>query len=98
MLLAERLRCLEPLFANTTLTVDCAFSYLFYNLPDEELVMRGVEGCAMGERLWSLHGTEMFTHARTCAEQSTRLAMSWNNGSGLSGKKATSPRTRNFDV
>ena len=32
------------------LTVDCAFSYLFYDLPDAEPVLRGVAGCAMGER------------------------------------------------
>jgi|GEM_PF-2788378 len=50
MLLAEQLRRLEPLFADTLLTVDCAFSYLFYNLPDAELALRGVSGCAMGER------------------------------------------------
>jgi radical SAM protein with 4Fe4S-binding SPASM domain len=50
MLLAERLRRLEPLFAETMLTVDCAFSYLFHKLPDAELVRRGVAGCAMGER------------------------------------------------
>lgn len=50
MLLAEQLRRLEPLFADTLLTVDCAFSYLFYNLPEAELALRGVAGCAMGER------------------------------------------------
>lgn len=49
-LLAEQLPLMEPLFADTMLTVDCAFSYLFYNLPDAELLLRGVEGCAMGER------------------------------------------------
>jgi radical SAM protein with 4Fe4S-binding SPASM domain len=50
VLLAEQLRRLEPLFADTMLTLDCAFSYLFYNLPDAELLLRGVAGCAMGER------------------------------------------------
>ena len=50
ILLAEQLRRLEPLFADTLLTVDCAFSYLFYNLPDAELALRGVAGCAMKER------------------------------------------------
>jgi radical SAM protein with 4Fe4S-binding SPASM domain len=49
-LLAEQLGRLEPLFADTLLTVDCAFSYLFYGLPAAELALRGVEGCAMGER------------------------------------------------
>lgn len=50
VLLAKQLRRLEPLFTDATLTVDCAFSYLFHNLPDADLVLRGVEGCAMGDR------------------------------------------------
>ena len=50
MLLTEQLRRLEPLFVDTMLTVDCAFSYLFHGLSDEELIRRGVAGCAMGER------------------------------------------------
>ena len=50
ILLGELLSRLEPLFAKTLLTVDCAFSYLFHNLPDEDLILRGVEGCSMGER------------------------------------------------
>ena len=52
MLLAEELRRMKPVFMGTvtTLTVDCAFSYLFYDLPDLELVRRGVAGCAIGER------------------------------------------------
>lgn len=44
------LRELEPVCARTTLTVDCAFSFLFYGLPAEELKARGVAGCAMGDR------------------------------------------------
>ena len=50
LLLAEQLHRLEPLFGETMLTVDCAFSYLFHGLPYAELVRRGVAGCAMGER------------------------------------------------
>ncbi|MBI2938400.1 MAG: radical SAM protein [Thaumarchaeota archaeon] len=50
MLLAEQLRRLKPLFADTLLTVDCAFSYLLCNLSDAELALRGVAGCAMRER------------------------------------------------
>jgi radical SAM protein with 4Fe4S-binding SPASM domain len=50
MHLGEQLRRLEPLFVDTMLTVDCAFSYLFHGLSDEELIRRGVAGCAMGER------------------------------------------------
>ena len=50
LLLAEQLHYLEPLFGETMLTVDCAFSYLFHKLPYAELVRRGVAGCAMGER------------------------------------------------
>ncbi len=50
MLLAEQLRRVEPLFADMMLAVDCAFSFLFYNLPDAELVLRGAAGCAMGKR------------------------------------------------
>lgn len=50
MHLAEQLRRLEPLFVETMLTVDCAFSYLFHGLSEEELMRRGVAGCAMGER------------------------------------------------
>ncbi len=49
-LLLQQLRRLKPLFADTQLTVDCAFSYLFYDLPEAELTARGVAGCAMGER------------------------------------------------
>jgi radical SAM protein with 4Fe4S-binding SPASM domain len=49
-LLAEQLHHLEPSFGETVLTVDCAFSYLFHDLPHAELVRRGVAGCAMGER------------------------------------------------
>ncbi len=50
MVLTEQLGRLEPLFEDTLLTVDCAFSYLFYGLSAAELALRGVEGCAMGER------------------------------------------------
>lgn len=69
-LLLQQLRRLESLFTETQLTVDCAFSYLFYDLPKTELLARGVAGCAMGERfvtiLWNgdvypcshLHGEE----------------------------------------
>src|SRR5580658_2743736 len=42
-----------------------------------------------GKGLWSWRGTEMFTHARTCAEQSTKSAMSRNNASGTSVRQAT---------
>lgn len=41
---------LEPLFHQTALTVDCAFSFLFHGQPAHELQARGVAGCAMGER------------------------------------------------
>jgi pyrroloquinoline quinone biosynthesis protein E len=50
LLLIQQLRRLEPLFAETQLTVDCALSYLFYDLPETELTARGVTGCAMGKR------------------------------------------------
>ncbi len=50
LLLLQQLNRLEPLFKETQLTVDCAFSYLFYNLTETELTARGVAGCAMGER------------------------------------------------
>ena len=48
--LAATLPRLEPLFAKTNLTVDCAFSFLFHGWPAEKLQARGVAGCAMGER------------------------------------------------
>lgn len=41
---------LEPICIGTTLTVDCAFSFLFYGRSAEELKARGVAGCAMGDR------------------------------------------------
>jgi pyrroloquinoline quinone biosynthesis protein E len=41
---------LEPLFANTALAVDCAFSFLFQGRPERALRDQGVAGCAMGER------------------------------------------------
>ena len=50
ILLGEQLNRIEPLFVKTLLTVDCAFSYLFHNVPDKGLILRGVAGCAMGER------------------------------------------------
>lgn len=68
--LAATLPRLEPLFAKTNLTVDCAFSFLFHGWPAEKLRARGVAGCAMGERFatikWNgdvypcshLHGAE----------------------------------------
>ena len=94
MLLAEQLRHLEPLFADTMLTVDCAFSYLFYNLPDAEaLYCVAWWGAPWGKGLWSWRGTEMFTHARTCTEKSSRWVTSWNNGSRLSGNRAPSLHT-----
>jgi pyrroloquinoline quinone biosynthesis protein E len=48
--LASTLPRLEPLFAKTNLTVDCAFSFLFHGWPVEKMRARGVAGCAMGER------------------------------------------------
>ncbi|MGH9837715.1 MAG: radical SAM protein [Blastocatellia bacterium] len=48
--LSTMLRSFEPLFAHTSLTVDCAFSFLFHGWPADELQARGVAGCAMGER------------------------------------------------
>jgi radical SAM protein with 4Fe4S-binding SPASM domain len=48
--LAATLPRLEPLFARTNLTVDCAFSFLFHGWPAERLWAQGVAGCAMGER------------------------------------------------
>lgn len=65
-LLAE----VEPIFAHTALTVDCAFSFLFHGQPAQALQARGVAGCAMGDRFatirWNgdvtpcshLHGAE----------------------------------------
>lgn len=50
VLLLQQLRSLEPLFVETQLTVDCAFSYLFYDLPAIELEARGVAGCGLGKR------------------------------------------------
>ena len=50
LMLIQQLRRLEALFAKTQLTVDCALSYLFYDLPEAELVARGVAGCSMGKR------------------------------------------------
>jgi radical SAM protein with 4Fe4S-binding SPASM domain len=41
---------LESLFANTNLTVDCAFSFLFQGWAPTKLRSHGVAGCAMGER------------------------------------------------
>jgi len=49
-LLLRQLRRLEPLFTETDLTVDCAFSHLFGGLSEAELAARGVAGCSMGER------------------------------------------------
>lgn len=37
LLLLRQMYRLEPLFAETQLTVDCAFSYLFYDLTETEL-------------------------------------------------------------
>jgi pyrroloquinoline quinone biosynthesis protein E len=68
--LARLLNELQPLFTHMALTVDCAFSFLFYGQPAHELQARGVAGCAMGERFatikWNgevtpcshLHGAE----------------------------------------
>jgi pyrroloquinoline quinone biosynthesis protein E len=50
MRLGVILREHEPLFTRTTLTVDCAFSFLFHGQPARDLQARGVAGCAMGER------------------------------------------------
>jgi radical SAM protein with 4Fe4S-binding SPASM domain len=48
--LAAMLPQLEHLFVNTSLTVDCAFSFLFYAVPSYEPRRQGIAGCAMGER------------------------------------------------
>jgi radical SAM protein with 4Fe4S-binding SPASM domain len=48
--LVGQLGGLEAIFERTVLTVDCAFSFLFYGQPAEELQARGVAGCAMGDR------------------------------------------------
>jgi pyrroloquinoline quinone biosynthesis protein E len=48
--LAAMLSQLESLFMKTNLTVDCAFSFLFYGWPSHKLQSHGVAGCAMGER------------------------------------------------
>jgi radical SAM protein with 4Fe4S-binding SPASM domain len=48
--LAALLHELEPMFTHTALTVDCAFSFLFYGQPAHALQARGVAGCAMGDR------------------------------------------------
>lgn len=48
--LGTLLREQKPLFTQTALTVDCAFSFLFHGEPARELQARGVAGCAMGER------------------------------------------------
>ena len=48
--LVAQLGELEAIFERTVLTVDCAFSFLFYGQPAEELQARGVAGCAMGDR------------------------------------------------
>jgi radical SAM protein with 4Fe4S-binding SPASM domain len=48
--LAAVLRELEPLFARTALSVDCAFSFLLRGQPAPALRERAVAGCAMGER------------------------------------------------
>lgn len=68
--LAALLGTLEPMFERTLLTVDCAFSFLFYDMPVATLQARSVAGCAMGERFatvkWNgdvspcshLHGAE----------------------------------------
>jgi pyrroloquinoline quinone biosynthesis protein E len=48
--LATMLLQLEHLFVNTSLTVDCAFSFLFYAGGSDELRRQGLAGCAMGER------------------------------------------------
>ncbi len=64
------LKDVEPLFTQTALTVDCAFSFLFHGWSARQLQSRGVAGCAMGERFatikWNgdvypcshLHGAE----------------------------------------
>jgi pyrroloquinoline quinone biosynthesis protein E len=44
------LKDMEPLFTQTALTVDCAFSFLFHGQSARQLESRGVAGCAMGER------------------------------------------------
>jgi hypothetical protein len=41
---------LEHLFVKTSLTVDCAFSFLFYAEPSHKPRPEGMAGCAMGER------------------------------------------------
>jgi radical SAM protein with 4Fe4S-binding SPASM domain len=48
--LAAQLDELEAIFERTVLTVDCAFSFLFYGRPAAALQARGVAGCAMGDR------------------------------------------------
>lgn len=50
LFLLRKIDCLEPLFEEMQLTVDCAFSYLFHDMTEAELTARGVAGCAMGER------------------------------------------------
>ena len=40
----------RPLFSQTNLTVDCAFSFLFHGWPDHALQRHSVAGCAMGDR------------------------------------------------
>jgi radical SAM protein with 4Fe4S-binding SPASM domain len=48
--LAAMLSELEHLFFNMSLTVDCAFSFLFYAAGSDDLRQEGMAGCAMGER------------------------------------------------
>jgi radical SAM protein with 4Fe4S-binding SPASM domain len=48
--LASQLSELQVIPEHSVLTVDCAFSFLFFAQPAEELQARGVAGCAMGDR------------------------------------------------
>jgi pyrroloquinoline quinone biosynthesis protein E len=57
MRLGAILRNAEPLFRRTSLTVDCAFSFLFHGWPAAALRARSVAGCAMGERFATVKWT-----------------------------------------
>src|SRR5207247_477023 len=48
--LLDRLREMEPVLPRITVTVDCAFSFLFLGRPAEELQALGMVGCPMGDR------------------------------------------------
>jgi radical SAM protein with 4Fe4S-binding SPASM domain len=49
-LLLDHLREIEPVLPRVTVTVDCAFSFLFHGRPAEELQALGMVGCPMGDR------------------------------------------------